>query len=61
MKILDTHGGSFSIAIACEEMGFDLTACEIDRGYYNSGMERIREYQRQGRLNFEEVGYASDG
>jgi site-specific DNA-methyltransferase (adenine-specific) len=51
-KILDTHGGSFSIAIACEEMGFDLTACEIDRDYYNAGMERIREYQRQCLFNF---------
>jgi site-specific DNA-methyltransferase (adenine-specific) len=51
-KILDTYGGSFSIAIACEEMGFDLTACEIDRDYYNAGMERIHEYQRQHLLNF---------
>jgi site-specific DNA-methyltransferase (adenine-specific) len=54
-KILDTHGGSFSIAIACEELGFDLTACEIDKDYYNSGMERIREYQKQYRFNFEEA------
>jgi site-specific DNA-methyltransferase (adenine-specific) len=53
-KILDTHGGSFSSAIACLELGFDLTACEIDRDYYNSGMERIREFQKQQRFDFEE-------
>jgi site-specific DNA-methyltransferase (adenine-specific) len=53
-KILDTHGGSFSIAIACEELGFDLTACEIDRDYYNAGMERLRKFQRQGQFHFTE-------
>jgi site-specific DNA-methyltransferase (adenine-specific) len=52
-KILDTHGGSFSLAIACEELGFDLTVCEIDRDYYDAGMERLREYRRQGRFDFE--------
>jgi site-specific DNA-methyltransferase (adenine-specific) len=54
-KILDTHGGSLSIAIACEELGLDLTACEIDQDYYNAGMERIREYQKQYRFDFEEA------
>jgi site-specific DNA-methyltransferase (adenine-specific) len=53
-KILDTHLGSGSIAIACHDLGFDLTACEIDRDYYNAAMERLREYQRQQTLNFEE-------
>jgi site-specific DNA-methyltransferase (adenine-specific) len=53
-KIVETHGGSFSIAIACEELGFDLTVCEIDRDYYDNGMERLREYRRQGRFCFEE-------
>jgi site-specific DNA-methyltransferase (adenine-specific) len=28
-KILDTHLGSGSIAIACHDYGFDLTACEL--------------------------------
>ena len=40
-KILDTHLGSGSIAIACHEMGFDLVGCELDTDYYNSMMERI--------------------
>jgi site-specific DNA-methyltransferase (adenine-specific) len=51
-KILDTHLGSGSIAIACEELGYDLTACEIDRDYYTAAMERVREYQQQQRFDF---------
>ena len=35
-KILDTHLGSGSIAIACHNLGFDLTACELDTEYYNN-------------------------
>lgn len=42
-KILDTHLGSGSIAIACHYMGFDLTACEIDKDYYDAAMKRIKE------------------
>jgi site-specific DNA-methyltransferase (adenine-specific) len=56
-KILDTHLGSGSIAIACENMGFDLTACEIDIDYYEAAMRWIREYQKQQRFNFEEAGW----
>jgi site-specific DNA-methyltransferase (adenine-specific) len=47
-KILDTHMGSGSIAIACIDLGFELTASEIDPDYYNSAMERIRIHQAQG-------------
>lgn len=49
-KILDTHLGSGSIAIACEELNFDLTACEIDREYYNGAMKRIHDFQKQLKL-----------
>lgn len=42
-KILDTHGGSMSSAIACHEMGFDLTLCEIDKDYYEAGVERYNK------------------
>jgi site-specific DNA-methyltransferase (adenine-specific) len=42
-KILDTHGGSMSIAIACHEMGFDLTLCEIDKDYYDAGVKRYKK------------------
>jgi len=41
-KILDTHLGSGSIAIACNKLGFDLTACEIDREYFNAACKRIK-------------------
>ena len=40
-KILDTNLGSGSIAIACYNLGFDLTACELDKDYYNSAMKRV--------------------
>jgi len=40
-KILDTHMGSGSIAIACHYMGFKLTACELDPDYYQAACERI--------------------
>jgi len=49
-KILDTHLGSGSIAIACHNLGFDLTACELDKEYYDSAMKRIKEHQQQIRL-----------
>jgi site-specific DNA-methyltransferase (adenine-specific) len=42
-KILDTHGGSMSSAIACHEMGFDLTLCEIDKDYYDAGVKRYKK------------------
>jgi len=49
-KILDTHLGSGSIAIACHNLGFDLTACELDKDYYEAAMKRLKEHQAQQRL-----------
>jgi len=49
-KILDTHLGSGSIAIACHYMGFDLIACELDKEYYNMAMERITDMTKQQTL-----------
>jgi len=46
-KILDTHLGSGSIAIACHDMGFDLTACELDKDYYEAAMKRLKLHQAQ--------------
>lgn len=51
-KILDTHLGSGSIAIACHDYGFDLTACELDESYYNSAMKRIQNHISQTKLEF---------
>jgi site-specific DNA-methyltransferase (adenine-specific) len=49
-KILDTHLGSGSIAIACHDYGFDLTACELDTEYYNKAIERITNHTNQQKL-----------
>ncbi len=46
-KILDTHLGSGSIAIACHNLGFDLTACELDKDYYEAAMKRLHQHQSQ--------------
>lgn len=46
-KILDTHLGSGSIAIACHDYGFDLTACELDTEYYEKAIERIGNHVKQ--------------
>ena len=49
-KILDTHLGSGSIAIACHNLGFDLTACELDKEYFDSAMKRINNHKSQIRM-----------
>ena len=49
-KILDTHLGSGSIAIACHDYGFDLTACELDKEYYDKAMQRINNHVAQTKL-----------
>jgi site-specific DNA-methyltransferase (adenine-specific) len=49
-KILDTHLGSGSIAIACHNLGYDLTACELDKEYYEAAMKRIEQHKAQQRL-----------
>ena len=49
-KILDTHLGSGSIAIACHDYGFDLTACELDKEYYDKAIERIKNHISQQKL-----------
>ena len=49
-KILDTHLGSGSIAIACHDYGFELTACELDKEYYDAAMKRINNHKKQLKL-----------
>ena len=46
-KILDTHMGSGSIAIACHYAGCHLTASELDADYYREACERIERETRQ--------------
>jgi site-specific DNA-methyltransferase (adenine-specific) len=49
-KILDTHLGSMSIAIACHDLGFDLVGCELDAEYYQKGLERVNNHIAQQNL-----------
>ena len=49
-RILDTHLGSGSIAIACHNLGFDLVGCELDEDYYNAACERLDKHKRQLRM-----------
>ena len=57
-KILDTHFGSGSIALAVnkanqlDKMNLHLTACEIDEEYINKAIERIKYSIKQTTLNF---------
>lgn len=44
-KILDTHLGSGSIAIACEALNFPLLGIELDRHYYDAAKNRLQTYQ----------------
>jgi site-specific DNA-methyltransferase (adenine-specific) len=49
-KILDTHLGSGSIAIACHNLGYDLTGYEIDKEYYKASIKRIEQHKSQLKL-----------
>ena len=57
-KILDTHLGSGSIAIAVEKanrldkMNLQFVGIEIDKEYYEKALNRIEQYCRQGTLSF---------
>ena len=49
-KILDTHVGSASSLIACEDLGFKYVGFEIDEDYYKLAKERIDEFNAQIRM-----------
>ncbi len=49
-RILDTHLGSGSIALACHNLGYELTACELDKEYYNDAIKRIEDHKKQLRM-----------
>ena len=49
-KILDTHLGSGSIAIACEQLDYPLLGIELDQHYYDAARKRIIDYQNQPNL-----------
>jgi len=46
-KIFDSHFGSLSIGIACHNLGYELTACEKDKEYYDAAKKRLQIHQMQ--------------
>jgi len=46
-RILDTHLGSGSSAIAAHYYGFEFVGCEIDKDYYQAACKRFKEETRQ--------------
>lgn len=46
-KILDTHVGSASSLIACEDMGFKYVGFEISEAYYKKSSERLKLHKAQ--------------
>ena len=49
-KILDTHLGSGSIALACHNLGYDLEGYELDKEYYDNALKRLKQHQAQTTL-----------
>ena len=49
-KILDTHLGSGSIAIACHNLGYYLEGYELDKEYFEAATKRLKEHQQQLRM-----------
>lgn len=43
-RILDTHGGSRSLAIAAYDLGFDHVSCELDLDYHNESKARFESH-----------------
>lgn len=48
--ILDTHVGSASSLIACEELGFNYVGFELDEEYYKKSKARLDTFNAQMRL-----------
>lgn len=45
--IFDTHGGSFSSAIACYDLGYDFTGIEIDADQFELAVQRIQNHLKR--------------
>jgi site-specific DNA-methyltransferase (adenine-specific) len=49
-KILDTHLGSMSSVIACLNLGYEITGTELDKDYFEAGVKRVEQSQKQQRM-----------
>jgi site-specific DNA-methyltransferase (adenine-specific) len=49
-KILDTHLGSGSSAIAAHDMGFEFHGYELDEEYFEAASKRLKLHQQQMKL-----------
>lgn len=49
-RILDTHLGSGSSAIACNNLGFDFVGCELDTDYFTAACKRVEQATAQQRM-----------
>jgi len=49
-RILDTHLGSGSHAIAANNLGFELVGCELDKDYFDAACKRIEQATQQLRM-----------
>jgi site-specific DNA-methyltransferase (adenine-specific) len=49
-RILDTHLGSGSSAIAAHNLGFDFVGTELDQDYYEAALARFNKHIAQGSL-----------
>lgn len=48
--IFDSHMGSGSSAIACNNLGFEYVGCELDKDYFDAACKRIEQHSKQERL-----------
>lgn len=53
--LIKPNGGSFTNAIACDMEGYDLDICEIDKDYFNNGVNAFNKYKRQTKLFWKKV------
>ncbi len=53
-NIFDSHLGSASSVIACYNLGFDITGCELDKDYFEAANKRVNTHISQCNLLIEE-------
>lgn len=45
LKVIEPYLGSGTVALACYDLGFDLTAAELDKDYYNLSLDRLQNHK----------------